>query len=286
LPATPWLWAYWPVMKVARDGQHSGKESTVSANVVPWAASSLRTFGIFATSVSAWSSVMTTRMFGRPSFPAVAGRACALTGSRASSAMAASVAGALAERVLFFNPPANLHSVSHSVNIRVLCRPWPRIALRSASLVNKAGRRIVAAATELVRHTSYGELSVDEVMREAGFGRTIFYRHFDDLADLLMGAAREAINELFEAHRALVEARLGDGPDVVRQTIEPAVAVFQRHGPLLRAIREAAASDEQVAAGQEAMREQFDALLAGALREMPHIVDHPPADLAETARGR
>jgi len=82
----------------------------------------------------------------------------------------------------------------------------------------------------------------------------------------------------------IAEARLGDGPDVVRQTIEPAVAVFQRHGPLLRAIREAAASDEQVAAGQEAMREQFDALLAGALREMPHIVDHPPADLAETAR--
>jgi AcrR family transcriptional regulator len=144
--------------------------------------------------------------------------------------------------------------------------------------------RIVAAATELVRHTSYGELSVDEVMREAGFGRTIFYRHFDDLADLLMGAAREAINELYEAHRTLAAAKLGDGPDVVRQTIEPAVAVFQRHGPLLRAIREAAASDEQVAAGQEAMREQFDELLAGALREMPHIVDHPPADLAETAR--
>jgi len=144
--------------------------------------------------------------------------------------------------------------------------------------------RIVAAATELVRHTSYGELSVDEVMREAGFGRTIFYRHFDDLADLLMGAAREAINELFEAHRALAEARLGDGPDVVRQTIEPAVAVYQRHGPLLRAIAEAAADDERVAAGQEAMRQRFDELLADALREMPHIAAHPPADIAETAR--
>ena len=82
--------------------------------------------------------------------------------------------------------------------------------------------RIVAAAEELVRHTSYAELSVDEVMREAGIGRTIFYRHFDDLADLLMRAGREAIDELYEAHRALAEARLGDGPEVVRQTIEPA----------------------------------------------------------------
>jgi len=144
--------------------------------------------------------------------------------------------------------------------------------------------RIVAAAEELVRHTSYGELSVDEVMREAGFGRTIFYRHFDDLADLLMRAGREAIGELYDAHRALAEARLGDGPEVVRQVIEPAVAVFERHGPLLRAIREASASDEQVAAGQEAMRGQFDALLEAALREMPNLADHPPADLAETAR--
>jgi TetR/AcrR family transcriptional regulator, ethionamide resistance regulator len=128
--------------------------------------------------------------------------------------------------------------------------------------------RIVAAATELVRHTSYGELSVDEVMREAGIGRTIFYRHFDDLADLLMRAAREAVEELYEAHRALAAAHLGDGPDVIRQTIEPAVAVYQRHGPLLRAITEAAADDEQIAAGREAMRQRFDELLADALREM------------------
>jgi AcrR family transcriptional regulator len=144
--------------------------------------------------------------------------------------------------------------------------------------------RIVAAVEELVRRSSYGELSVDEVMREAGIGRTIFYRHFDDLADLLMRAGREAIDELYEAQRALAEAQLGDGPDVVRQTIEPAVAVFQRHGPLLRAITEAAADDEQVAAGQEAMRQRFDELLEAGLRDMPHIADHPPADIAETAR--
>jgi AcrR family transcriptional regulator len=144
--------------------------------------------------------------------------------------------------------------------------------------------RIVAAVEELVRHTSYAELSVDEVMREAGIGRTLFYRHFDDLADLLMRAGREAIDELFEAQRALAEAQLGDGPEVVRQVVETAVGVYERHGPLLRAIAEAAASEEQVAAGQEGMRERFDELLAEALGEMPHIAAHPPADLAETAR--
>ena len=32
------------------------------------------------------------------------------------------------------------------------------------------------------------------------------------------------------------------------------------------------------------MRERFDELLAEALREMPRIAAHPPADVAETAR--
>jgi hypothetical protein len=32
------------------------------------------------------------------------------------------------------------------------------------------------------------------------------------------------------------------------------------------------------------MRVQFDELLEAALRELPNLADHPPADLAETAR--
>jgi TetR/AcrR family transcriptional regulator, ethionamide resistance regulator len=144
--------------------------------------------------------------------------------------------------------------------------------------------RIVAAATELVRQTSYGALTVDEVMREAGFGRTIFYRHFDDLGDLLVRAGREAIDELYDAQLAFSAARIGDGADVVHTAIEPAVAVYLRHGPLLRAIAEAAAGDEQIAAGQQAMRQRFNELVEHALRAMPSVAADPPADITETAR--
>lgn len=143
---------------------------------------------------------------------------------------------------------------------------------------------IAAAATELVRQTPYAALTVDEVMREAGFGRTIFYRHFDDLADLLLRAGREAIEELYRAQQAFSQARIGDGADVVRAAIEPAVAVYQRHGPLLRAIAEAGAADEQIAAGQQAIRTRFNELVESALRAMPHVAAHPPNDIAETAR--
>jgi AcrR family transcriptional regulator len=143
-------------------------------------------------------------------------------------------------------------------------------------------QRIVDAATELVRRTPYAALTVDDVMREAGFGRTIFYRHFDDLPDLLRRAARAPIEELFEAHSALAGLSAADPELAVRSAIEAAVAVFAEHGPLLRAIVEAAPSDAQIAAGQEAIRARFDELLAGALVSMPGV--ELAADPAETAR--
>jgi TetR/AcrR family transcriptional regulator, ethionamide resistance regulator len=140
--------------------------------------------------------------------------------------------------------------------------------------------RIVAAATELVRHQSYGELSIGAVMERAGFGRTIFYRHFDDLGDLLVRASRDAIDSLYAAQRPLGSAADRDAEDVVAKAVKRAVAVYRTHGPLLRAVVEAAASDPEVAAGHNAMRRQFDGLVEQALRERGGRF----ADVAETAR--
>ena len=55
--------------------------------------------------------------------------------------------------------------------------------------------RLMDAATELVRDRSFYELSVAELTERAGIERTIFYRHFDDLADLLLRAATEAASD-------------------------------------------------------------------------------------------
>jgi AcrR family transcriptional regulator len=144
--------------------------------------------------------------------------------------------------------------------------------------------RIVAAATELVRGHSYAELSVEAVMAEAGLGRTIFYRHFDDLADLFLRDGREAIDELYGAQRALGLARPDQDPDAVRRAMEAAVGVYERHGPLLRAVAEAAAGDRDIAADYEAMRRRFDEFAEQSLRGVEHLGAAPRADLAETAR--
>src|SRR3954470_24659154 len=144
--------------------------------------------------------------------------------------------------------------------------------------------RIVAAATKLVRSTPYGALTVDDVMGEAGAGRTIFYRHFDDLADLFIRAGREAFEGLYQAEEAFRTAHVGGEPDV-RAAIETAVEVYREHGPLLRAVFEAAAAgDEQIIAGQQAMLERFDALVEDVLRTSPRMLARPDDEISETAR--
>lgn len=146
--------------------------------------------------------------------------------------------------------------------------------------------RIVDATVDLVRERSYAELSIGEIMERAGIGRTLFYRHFDDLADLLLAVGSEAVDELYEAQVALAATRTDPAPDParVREAIEVPVAVYSRRGPLLRALAEAAAADPMVEAKLAPLRERFDVLTEAALRRAGEVTGNPFADPAESAR--
>lgn len=144
----------------------------------------------------------------------------------------------------------------------------------------EARKRIVDAAIELVRERSFSELTVGEIMDRAGLERTVFYRHFENVGALLLGAGREAINQLYAAQVALAETRVDHGPENVRQALEVPVRIYQRHGPLLRAVSEAVGAAQLVAADQETLRRSFDDLTVRAIEEAGVKV----ADPAETAR--
>lgn len=155
---------------------------------------------------------------------------------------------------------------------------------RTRQTREQSRQRIIDATAELVRERSFGELNVREIMSRAGLERTIFYRHFDDLGDLLMRVAREAVNELYEAQVSLAAARVGPDPGAVRQAIELPVAVYSRHGPLLRALAEAAAADPAVEASQAELRARFDRLVEDTIRRGIADGASPPPDPAESAR--
>jgi AcrR family transcriptional regulator len=152
-----------------------------------------------------------------------------------------------------------------------------RVQVRQSRQESRA--RIVAATAELVRRRSYAELSVEEIMAEAGLGRTLFYRHFDDLFDLVLSVARPAFDDLFAVDEAVLQARADEG-DRLRQAIAPAVALFAEHGPLIRAVAEASVFDVAVEETYQGALDRFAALTERFLKQ----VGAPVADRAQTAR--
>jgi TetR/AcrR family transcriptional regulator, ethionamide resistance regulator len=155
---------------------------------------------------------------------------------------------------------------------------------RTRQTRERSRRKIIEAATELVRERSYAELNVGEIMARAGLGRTIFYRHFDDLAQLILSASREAIEQLYEAQQEMGQARPDEYPEAVRRALSAAVDVYHRHGPLLRAVDEAALADEQLRHDYEVMRKRFDDFAERSLRDVADAGETAPSDFAEAAR--
>src|SRR5450755_795337 len=138
---------------------------------------------------------------------------------------------------------------------------------------NEARHRILAAARELLLDRPFAALTVGDVMSRAGLTRTVFYRHFDGLAQL-------APELLPDAEDPLVDQVLrGSSEDVVDATITGLVQLYADHGRLLRAIDAAAASDPEVAA-------ELDRALVGPRRLLETLVadaPHPPANPSEFA---
>lgn len=148
----------------------------------------------------------------------------------------------------------------------------------------EAQARILEAAGELVRERSFAELTVGEIMDRAGLERTIFYRHFENVGALVLSAGRQAIVDLFDAQAAIVASHESFEPEAIREALTLAAEVFDRDGPLLRAVFEASASNQLATPDQEKLRSRFDGLVADSLRDLERARGKRFADVEETAR--
>lgn len=110
-------------------------------------------------------------------------------------------------------------------------------------------RGILDAAGQFLRERPYRELSVDVVMAQTGLTRTAFYRHFDDVPDLVLRLLAEIGSELFTIAQQWNRRAGSDAPNAAHQALSDVVGFFVRHGPLVRAIADAAATDEQIELG-------------------------------------
>ncbi len=108
-----------------------------------------------------------------------------------------------------------------------------------------AEAEIVAAAEALLRERPFRELTVDEVMRRTDLSRPSFYVYFRDRHHLILRVVEHLGNELRTMSQRWYTGS-GDGPAQAREAMDGIVDVFAEHGPVLRALADAAADDPEV----------------------------------------
>ena len=119
-----------------------------------------------------------------------------------------------------------------------------------------AESEIIAAAQALLRERPFRELTVDEVMRRTDLSRPSFYVYFTDRHQLVLRVVEHLGSELFTMSDRWLRGT-GDGPDRARDALEGIVALYVEHGPVMRALADAAADDRGVEQAYTALVQSF-----------------------------
>lgn len=162
-------------------------------------------------------------------------------------------------------------------------QPTPLLRTRRRQQREETRGQILAAADAFLREGSYRELSVDELMRRTGHSRTVFYRHFADLPDLVMQLLARVGAELMAISREWA-AGFAAPPERARENLVAIAGFFERHGTLVRAIADAASHDDDIERVYRQAIDTFVDLTAEAIEGRVASGEMPPVDARETAR--
>ncbi len=145
-----------------------------------------------------------------------------------------------------------------------------------------AEQEIIGAAEALLRERPFRELTVDEVMRRTELSRPSFYVYFRDRHHLVLRVVEHIGGELYTMAERWFKGE-GDGRELAREATEGIVAVFAEHGPVLRALADAAADDPDVEAAYAQLVQSFVDVTADHIRAEIDAGRILPLDPHETA---
>jgi AcrR family transcriptional regulator len=108
----------------------------------------------------------------------------------------------------------------------------------------------------LLRERPFREMTVDEVMRRTELSRPSFYVYFSDRHQLVLKLVEHLGSELFTMSERWLRGT-GEGPEIAREALDGIVAVYVEHGPVMRALADAAADDRGVEQAYGALVQSF-----------------------------
>ena len=125
---------------------------------------------------------------------------------------------------------------------------------RTAETRKATEAQLLRAAVSLLEEgTPFADISIEQIVRRAGFSRPTFYTYFDDKRALVL-----RLGEALEAELADVTGPwLGLSDVPLRATLAGVLTAFTRHRASVGAFTEAATYDPEVAAAWQAFHDRF-----------------------------
>lgn len=116
----------------------------------------------------------------------------------------------------------------------------------------------VLLATEqlLGEGATYADLNIERIANRAGISRTAFYFYFADKRELLMRLSEDVTDELY-TQADIWYSGSGDPEAEIREALGNIAQLYEKHGPLLRAIVEVSTYDEEIATAWRSLVGRF-----------------------------
>lgn len=131
---------------------------------------------------------------------------------------------------------------------KILIETWPRSSLSDQSKIRKSvqtRQKILDSALQHLWSNSFRDLTVAGLTKRAGTSRTSFYQYFKDLHSLMEELLNNLEWEILSVAKPWVS---GDSDPAMKlsEALYGLVNVCHDRGPILRAIYEAAPTDERL----------------------------------------
>ncbi len=116
---------------------------------------------------------------------------------------------------------------------------------------------VLGATSELLGEgVSYADLNIERIATRAGISRTAFYFYFRDKRELLLRLTEDVTDELYRQGDIWFSGA-GEPTAEVVEALQKIGALYREHGAVLRAIVQAAATDDEVAVFWHAILDRF-----------------------------
>lgn len=160
-----------------------------------------------------------------------------------------------------------------------------QVAARASGPSKSAQTRaaILEAGRAFLKRHPFRDLTVGNLMAETGYSRSAFYQHFNDLHGLVEALLDEVKGGIVEGAQPWLRGE-DDPVSSLQKSLTALVDVGHEHGSILRAVADAAPSDDRFEQVWQSFLASFDEIVAARIAQDQELGRTPEFDPMPVAR--